>query len=74
MTQDHINQSLKLTIQDLVTKLSDEMTAKNLIALQVVEKDEELNRLRQENQELTTLLDSQTNPEIGGEDHGIIES
>lgn len=66
MIQDHINQSLKLTIQDLVTKLSDEMTAKNLIAIQVVEKDEELNRLRQENQELTTLLDSQTQPEVGG--------
>lgn len=65
MTQEQINQSLKLTIQDLVTKLSNEMTAKNLIALQLVEKDEELNRLRQEKQELVALLDSQTQPEEG---------
>ncbi|WP_449457939.1 hypothetical protein [Streptococcus suis] len=66
MTQEQINQSLTLTIQELVTKLSDEMTAKHLIAIQLVTKDEELERLRQENQELQALLDSQTQPEVGG--------
>ncbi|MGV3210745.1 hypothetical protein ACEE12_10585, partial [Streptococcus suis] len=58
-----INQSLKLTIQELVTKLSDEITAKNLIAIQLVERDEELSLLRKEKQELTELLEVQTKPE-----------
>ena len=63
MNLEQINQSLKLTIQELVTKLSDEITAKNLIAIQLVERDEELSLLRKENQELTELLEVQTKPE-----------
>lgn len=63
MNLEQINQSLKLTIQELVTKLSDEITAKNLIAIQLVEKDEELSQLRKEKQELTELLEVQTKPE-----------
>ncbi|HEM4205377.1 hypothetical protein [Streptococcus suis] len=63
MNLEQINQSLKLTIQDLVTKLSDEITAKNLIAIQLVERDEELSQLRKEKQELTELLEVQTKPE-----------
>ncbi|MGT2735575.1 hypothetical protein ACVRXS_00125 [Streptococcus orisratti] len=63
MNLEQINQSLKLTIQELVTKLSDEITAKNLIAIQLVEKDEELSLLRKEKQELTELLEVQTKPE-----------
>ncbi|HEL1838367.1 TPA: hypothetical protein TX084_000789 [Streptococcus suis] len=66
MNLEQINQSLKLTIQELVSKLSDEITAKNLIAIQLVERDEELNRLRSENKELTELLEHQTQPEVGG--------
>lgn len=63
MNLEQINQSLKLTIQELVTKLSDEITAKNLIAIQLVERDEELSQLRKEIQELTELLEVQTKPE-----------
>ncbi|RRN49635.1 hypothetical protein [Streptococcus suis] len=63
MNLEQINQSLKLTIQELVTKLSDEITAKNLIAIQLVERDEELSLLRKEKQELTELLEVQTTPE-----------
>lgn len=63
MNLEQINQSLKLTIQELVTKLSDEITAKNLIAIQLVERDEELSILRKEKQELTELLEVQTKPE-----------
>ncbi|HEL2651119.1 hypothetical protein [Streptococcus suis] len=63
MKLEQINQSLKLTIQELVTKLSDEITAKNLIAIQLVERDEELSQLRKEKQELTELLEVQTKPE-----------
>lgn len=66
MNLEQINQSLKLTIQELVSKISDEITAKNLIAIQLVERDEELNRLRSENKELTELLEDQTQPEVGG--------
>ncbi|MFM0855155.1 hypothetical protein P7J58_03945 [Streptococcus suis] len=65
MNLEQINQSLKLTIQELVTKLSDEITAKNLIAIQLVERDEELSLLRKEKQELTELLEFQTKPEEG---------
>ncbi|HEM5075742.1 TPA: hypothetical protein U1239_002267 [Streptococcus suis] len=65
MNLEQINQSLKLTIQELVTKLSDEITAKNLIAIQLVERDEELSLLRKEKQELTELLKVQTKPEEG---------
>ncbi|HEM5090565.1 hypothetical protein RFK57_01030 [Streptococcus suis] len=63
MNLEQINQSLKLTIQELVAKLSDEITAKNLIAIQLVERDEELSLLRKEKQELTELLEVQTKPE-----------
>lgn len=63
MNLEQINQSLKLTIQELVTKFSDEITAKNLIAIQLVERDEELSLLRKEKQELTELLEVQTKPE-----------
>ena len=63
MNLEQINQSLKLTIQELVTKLSDEITAKNLIAIQLVERDEDLSQLRKEKQELTELLEVQTKPE-----------
>ncbi|MGU8055710.1 hypothetical protein ACS60S_06050 [Streptococcus suis] len=63
MNLEQINQSLKLTIQELVSKLSDEITAKNLIAIQLVERDEELSLLRKEKQELTELLEVQTKPE-----------
>ena len=65
MNLEQINQSLKLTIQELVTKLSDEITAKNLIAIQLVERDEDLSQLRKEKQELTELLEVQTKPEEG---------
>ncbi|HFU4463517.1 TPA: hypothetical protein ACGO9X_000784 [Streptococcus suis] len=65
MNLEQINQSLKLTIQELVTKLSDEITAKNLIAIQLVERDEELSLLRKEKQELTELLEVQTKPKEG---------
>ncbi|HEM3468496.1 hypothetical protein QE531_05920 [Streptococcus suis] len=63
MNLEQINQSLKLTIQELVSKLSDEITAKNLIAIQLVERDKELSLLRKEKQELTELLEVQTKPE-----------
>ncbi|MEI4342986.1 hypothetical protein [Streptococcus suis] len=63
MNLEQINQSLKLTIQELVSKLSDEITAKNLIAIQLVERDEEFSLLRKEKQELTELLEVQTKPE-----------
>lgn len=72
MTDDQIKQSLKLTIQELVSKLSDELTAKHLLAIQLVAKEEEVGQLGQEKEELLALLDSQTSPEKGEDDDGII--
>ncbi|WNF74292.1 hypothetical protein RJW49_03145 [Streptococcus suis] len=37
MNQEQINQALRLTNNDLVTKLSEEMTTKNLLAVQLTE-------------------------------------
>lgn len=65
MNQEQINQSLKLTIQELVARLSDEITSKNLIAIQLVEKEEEVTRLKKENEELSELLDVNTVPMEG---------
>lgn len=65
MTPEQLTQSLKLTIQELVSKLSDELTAKHVLAVQLVEKEEEVNRLQAENEELQALLDLHTSPEGG---------
>ena len=65
MTPEQLTQSLKLTIQELVSKLSDELTAKHVLAVQLVEKEEEVNRLQAENEELQALLDQYTSPEGG---------
>ena len=37
MNQEQITQALRLTNNDLVTKLSEEMTTKNLLAVQLTE-------------------------------------
>lgn len=65
MAPEQLTQSLKLTIQELVSKLSDELTAKHVLAVQLVEKEEEVNRLQAENEELQALLDQHTSPEGG---------
>ncbi|HEL2235816.1 TPA: hypothetical protein TZH59_001937 [Streptococcus suis] len=71
MNQEQINQALRLTIDELTSKLTEESTTKNLLAVQltVAEQDKQVlsqqnNQLQERVSELETLLDEQTKPEI----------
>ncbi|HEM6220011.1 TPA: hypothetical protein U2D23_000201 [Streptococcus suis] len=63
MNQEQINQALRLTNNDLVTKLSEEMTTKNLLAVQLTEAQQTIANLQAEITELTKQLDEATKPE-----------
>ncbi|HEM2961702.1 TPA: hypothetical protein U0727_001437 [Streptococcus suis] len=63
MNQELINQALRLTNNDLMTKLSEEMTTKNLLAVQLTEAQKTIANLRAEITELTKQLDEATKPE-----------
>ncbi|HEL9634888.1 TPA: hypothetical protein U0K44_001761 [Streptococcus suis] len=56
MNQEQINQALRLTITDLMTKLSEETTTKNLLAVQLSEAQQVI-------ADLTQQLDEATKPE-----------
>ncbi|HEM4276826.1 TPA: hypothetical protein U1X82_001598, partial [Streptococcus suis] len=54
MTQEQqLNQALRLTNNDLVAKLSEEMTTKNLLAVQLTEAQQTIVGLQTEITELT---------------------
>ena len=63
MNQEQITQALRLTNNDLVTKLSEEMTTKNLLAVQLTEAQQIIAQLQAEIAELNTQLDESTKPE-----------
>ncbi|MBO3755670.1 hypothetical protein J5O02_01080 [Streptococcus suis] len=63
MNQEQITQALRLTNNDLVTKLSEEMTTKNLLAVQLTEAQQAIASLQTEIKELTQQLDEATKPE-----------
>ncbi|MCK4025921.1 hypothetical protein [Streptococcus iners] len=63
MNQEQINQALRLTNNDLVTKLSEEMTTKNLLAVQLTEAQRTIASLQAEINDLTQQLDEATKPE-----------
>ncbi|NQK47634.1 hypothetical protein HO506_06800 [Streptococcus suis] len=63
MNQEQITQALRLTNNDLVTKLSEEMTTKNLLAVQLTEAQQSIANLRAEITDLTQQLDEATKPE-----------
>ncbi|HEM5155024.1 hypothetical protein [Streptococcus suis] len=63
MNQEQINQALRLTNNDLVAKLSEEMTTKNLLAVQLTEAQQIITQLQAEIAELTKQLDEATKPE-----------
>ncbi len=63
MNQEQITQALRLTNNDLVTKLSEEMTTKNLLAVQLTEAQQIIAQLQAEIAELNTQLDETTKPE-----------
>ena len=62
MNQEQITQALRLTSNDLVTKLSEEMTTKNLLAVQLTEAQQIIAQLQAEIAELNTQLDEATKP------------
>ncbi|HEM4246431.1 hypothetical protein HO412_00770 [Streptococcus suis] len=62
MNQDQITQALRLTNNDLVTKLSEEMTTKNLLAVQLTEAQQIITQLQAEIADLTQQLDEATKP------------
>ena len=63
MNQEQITQALRLTNNDLVTKLSEEMTTKNLLAVQLTEAQQIIAQLQAEIAELNTQLGEATKPE-----------
>ncbi|HEM3895700.1 hypothetical protein Q7V72_03260 [Streptococcus suis] len=63
MNQDQITQALRLTNNDLVTKLSEEMTTKNLLAVQLTEAQQIIANLQAQIADLTQQLDEATKPE-----------
>ena len=63
MNQEQITQALRLTNNDLVTKLSEEMTTKNLLAVQLTEAQQIIAQLQAEIAELNTQLDEATKPD-----------
>ncbi|HEM5088067.1 TPA: hypothetical protein U1234_001979 [Streptococcus suis] len=62
MHQEQITQALRLTNNDLVAKLSEEMTTKNLLAVQLTEAQQTIASLQTEIKELTQQLDEATKP------------
>ncbi|HFI0274190.1 TPA: hypothetical protein ACGOVR_002176 [Streptococcus suis] len=63
MNQEQINQALRLTNNDLIAKLSEEMTTKNLIAVQLTEAQQTIASLQAQIADLTKQLDEVTKPE-----------
>uniref|UniRef100_UPI000CF6DE2D hypothetical protein n=1 Tax=Streptococcus suis TaxID=1307 RepID=UPI000CF6DE2D len=63
MNQEQITQALRLTSNDLATKLSEEMTTKNLLAVQLTEAQQTIASLQAEIADLTQQLDEATKPE-----------
>ena len=63
MNQEQITQALRLTNNDLVTKLSEEMTTKNLLAVQLTEAQQTIANLQAQIEDLTQQLDEATKPE-----------
>ena len=62
MNQEQITQALRLTNNDLVTKLSEEMTTKNLLAVQLTEAQQIIAQLRAEIADFTQQLYEATKP------------
>ena len=62
MNHEQITQALRLTNNDLVSKLSEEMTTKNLLAVQLTEAQQIIAQLQAEIAELNTQLEEATKP------------
>ncbi|HEL1628916.1 TPA: hypothetical protein TXL51_000362 [Streptococcus suis] len=70
-SEQQLIQALRLTIDELTSKLAEESTTKNLLAVQLTAAEQSNKVLTQQNvelqarvSELEALLDEQTKPEI----------
>ncbi|HEM3629378.1 TPA: hypothetical protein U1C31_001670 [Streptococcus suis] len=61
--EQQLIQAQSLTNNDLVTKLSEEMTTKNLLAVQLTEAQQTIANLQAQIADLTQQLDEATKPE-----------
>ncbi|MGT2895443.1 hypothetical protein ACVRZR_03570 [Streptococcus entericus] len=66
MTDQDLIQALRLTITELSTKLADELTTKQLLAIQLAESQEANQALSAQIAELEALLEGATQPQTGG--------
>ncbi|WP_449460455.1 hypothetical protein [Streptococcus suis] len=69
MNDQLLIQALRLTISDLSTKLADELTTKQILAIQLAESQEINQALGAQVAELETLLEGATQPQTGGKHH-----
>ncbi|HFR3747441.1 TPA: hypothetical protein ACHVGK_000446 [Streptococcus suis] len=63
MNQEQLNQALRLTIDELTSKLAEESTTKNLLAVQLTEAQQTIASLQAQIADLTKQLDEATKPE-----------
>ncbi|HEM2734225.1 TPA: hypothetical protein U0583_000700 [Streptococcus suis] len=63
MNQELINQALRLAIDELTSKLAEELTTKNLLSAQLTEAQQTIANLQAENADLLRQLDEVTKPE-----------
>ncbi|MGT2743632.1 hypothetical protein [Streptococcus plurextorum] len=63
--EQQLEQALRLTISDLSQQLSNELTTKNVLAIQLTDAKQQIARLIKENEELTKQLDEATKPDEG---------
>lgn len=61
--EQQLIQALRLTIDELTSKLVEESTTKNLLAVQLTEAKQIIKQLQAEIAELTQQLDEATKPE-----------
>ncbi|HFR3774547.1 TPA: hypothetical protein ACHVGQ_000765 [Streptococcus suis] len=63
MNQEQLNQALRLTIDELTSKLAEESTTKNLLAVQLTEAKQTIANLQAQIEDFTQQLDEATKPE-----------
>ncbi|WP_341931281.1 hypothetical protein [Streptococcus pluranimalium] len=66
MNDQLLIQALRLTISDLTAKLADELTTKQILAIQLAESQEINQALGAQVAELEALLEGVTQPQTGG--------
>ena len=62
MNEEHLNQVLEMTIDDMLVDSKTSMLRYNLLKIQLGEKEAENKRLQARVEELEALLDEQTKP------------